>query len=263
MSLYGAIDKTKHFSEFADPLPTQEGVLDGATRKARCLSNLGLTALAAEINTLAGVVAGTASASKAVVLGASKDIAGLGNTAVTGQLTTTDGVASGTVKRVGGSAFVGVSATDTLLASAGASAHVDFAQTYSIPANTLRQGTILRIRGLVRVTDASGTDTLEVKVYLGGTTLMTTVAFDPDAADDFVAFEMDIVARAAPGAAASCYGAGSFVTEDGTTQVQTLVNMNPTNFATNGALIVKASAKWSATTANTACRLELFNVEII
>jgi hypothetical protein len=35
-----------------------------------------------------------------------------------------------------------------------------------------------------------------------------------------------------------------------------------TNFATNGALVVKASAKWSSNTASTACLLETFDVDI-
>lgn len=186
-----------------------------------------------------------------------------GAKSLTGRLTTTDGVASGTARVVGGRAYSAVSATDNLLASAGASAHVDFAQTYSIPANTLNANSITKIKGSVAVTDASGTDTLEVKLYIGGTTLMTTTAFDPDGATDFVNFEFDLVSRAAAGAAASHVGSGRWVTSDGGTLVHGAAILAPTNLATNGALIVKVSAKWSSTTANTNARLEMLNVEIV
>lgn len=184
--------------------------------------------------------------------------------------TTTDGVSSGTAKVVGGRAYSAVSTSDNLLASAGATAHVVFAQTYSIPANTLKANTVVRIKYQVRVTDASGTDTLETKLYLGGTTsdlngtvLMTTTAFDPDAANDMVIGEYELTARAAPAASAALVGFGRWTTTDGGSLVHGLGDLPTTNFATNGALILKVSAKWSATTASTNARLEIFNIDII
>lgn len=192
--------------------------------------------------------------------GAVTAVAGLDST---GRLTTTDGVSSGTARVVGGRASSATSATDNLLASAGASAHVDHAQTYSIPASTLGLASLLRIRYHILVTDASGTDTLETKLYIGGTTLMTTTAFDPDAANDFVQGEFLLVPRAAAGAAASCVGQGRWVTSDGGALTHGAAVLVATNLATNGALIVKVSSKWSATTASTNARLEMLVVEII
>lgn len=180
-----------------------------------------------------------------------------------GGLTTLGGVASGASRTVGGRVYNGVSAADNLLASAGASAHVDFAQTYSIPANTLGQGVALKIRYHVLVTDASGTDTLETKLYIGSTTLMTTTAFDPDAANDWVQGEFLLVPRAAAGATASCVGQGRWTSSDGGSLVHGVSLLGATNLATNGALIVKASAKWSSTTASTNARLETLFIEII
>lgn len=84
MSLYGALDASKHFDEFDDPIDSQEGVLSSATRKARALANLGVTATAAEIATLTGVTAGTVTASKALVVDANKDLASLRNLTLTG-----------------------------------------------------------------------------------------------------------------------------------------------------------------------------------
>lgn len=40
MSLYGALDKTKHFSEFNSPLDSAEGVLSPDERKRRAINNL-------------------------------------------------------------------------------------------------------------------------------------------------------------------------------------------------------------------------------
>lgn len=109
MSLFNSLDRNQHFAEFGDPLVTNEGVLTPATRKARALANLGLTATAAELNVLAGVTAGTVTASKAVVVDANKDIATFRNLTLSGNLVTgsttlseaelavVDGVTAGTV----------------------------------------------------------------------------------------------------------------------------------------------------------------------
>ncbi len=157
-----------------------------------------------------------------------------------------------------------VSATDNLLASAGGSAHVDFASTYSLPAGTLVAGSVVRIKAMVYATDITGTDTLEVKLYFGGTTLLTSTAVDPTVIGDFVLMEFEITSRAAASAASSCAGVGTWRSNVGSgTQVHGSAILTPTNFATNGAIIIKASAKWSSTTANTNARLAHLTVEIL
>lgn len=176
--------------------------------------------------------------------------------------TTTDGVSSGTARVIGGRAYSNVAAADNVTAVASNNSHVDFANTYSIPASTLKAGSLTKIRAMIRVTDASGTDTLETKLYIGGTTLLTSTAFDPDAAGDFALLEFDLVSRAAPGAAVEHVGFGRWTTLDGSSLARAEVILAPTNLATNGALIVKASAKWSSNTASTSARLEILNVEI-
>ena len=226
--------------------------------------NTGDTTTALTVAAQAGAVTYTipdagASASFVMTAGA-QTVAGAKS--LTGRATTTDGVASGTARVIGGRAYSAISATDNLLASAGASAHVDFAQTYSIPANTLGANSVVRIRGSVAATNVDGTDTLEVKLYIGGTTLLTVTAFDPSAVTDFVNFEFDLVSRAAAGAAASHAGFGGWVTSDTGAEIRGAAILAPTNLATNGALVVKVSAKWSATTALTNARLEALNVDI-
>jgi hypothetical protein len=46
MSLYGALDKTKHFDEFDSPLVTNEGVLAPSTRRARARANIDVPSVA-------------------------------------------------------------------------------------------------------------------------------------------------------------------------------------------------------------------------
>ena len=65
MAIIGALDKTKHFEEFDEPLFTSSGIVSSATRKATALANLGLTATAAEINALAN--SGISAAEAAVI----------------------------------------------------------------------------------------------------------------------------------------------------------------------------------------------------
>jgi hypothetical protein len=50
MALINALDRTKHFSEFNNPLVTAEGVLTPAQRKVRALANLGITDGALDLN---------------------------------------------------------------------------------------------------------------------------------------------------------------------------------------------------------------------
>ena len=185
-----------------------------------------------------------------------------GALAATGRITTTDGVASGTAKVVGGVASNAILNTDDLLASAGASAHVDHAQTYSIPASTLKAGSLVKIKYMVQANQVDGTDTLETKLYLGGTTLMTTTAFDPSAVTDYVIGEFTLVARAAPGAAAAVTGFGRWTTSDNGSLIHGTAILAPTNHATNGALVIKVSSKWSSTTALTNANLAILSVEI-
>lgn len=191
--------------------------------------------------------------------GSSQSIADLTGT---GRFTTTDGVASGTARIVGGQIKAGIATTDTLLASAGASAAVDFATTCVIPANTFKAGTVLRVRVMVRVSDASGSDTLTVALLLGSTSLIATTAVNPGAATDLHILEFEITSRAAPSAASALVGSGRWITNTGGTIAHGTGLLASTNFATNAALTLKAQGTWSSTTASTAATLESLNVDI-
>lgn len=76
MSIVGNLSRHSHFSEFNSPLFTNTGVLTAAQRKALALANIGVTATAAELAAVAGVTAGTAAASKAMITNSGIGIGG-------------------------------------------------------------------------------------------------------------------------------------------------------------------------------------------
>lgn len=164
----------------------------------------------------------------------------------------------------GGSARVtaNVSATDNVTAVASNNSFVSFAQTYTIPANTMKLGTVLRVKVMVHVTDASGTDTLTCNIRIGGTSLIATTAVDPTTTSDHHILEFDFESRVAPGATASCVGYGRWTTNTAGTLVNGTALLAATNFATNGDLLLDVQAKWSSNTASTSARLEMLNVWI-
>lgn len=156
-----------------------------------------------------------------------------------------------------------VSAADSVTAVASANAFVSFAQTCTIPADTLQAGNVVKIRALIRVSNASGTDTLTCNLLMGSTSLIATTAVDPGATTDIHILEFEFTARAASAAAASCVGSGTWRTNTGGTIAHGTGLLGATNFATNGALVVSSQAKWSSNTASTAALLESFTVEIL
>lgn len=80
MSLFNTFDRSRHLNELLEPLETQgSGVLTPAQRQALALASLtgGVAMTAAQFGVIAGVTPGQAAASKALVLGVSKEIASI------------------------------------------------------------------------------------------------------------------------------------------------------------------------------------------
>lgn len=105
MSLFNSFDKTRHLNELLEPLETQgSGVLTPAQRQALTLASLtgGVALTAAQLAVVAGVVPGTASASKAVVLDSSKNVSGLGTYTGNGFLAISPSVGIGYATGSGG-----------------------------------------------------------------------------------------------------------------------------------------------------------------
>ena len=177
--------------------------------------------------------------------------------AFTGAVTTTDGVASGTARKVGGAAATAVAAV-TLTNSAAETS----LGTYTIPANTVKAGTSVRVRGYVRVTGNAAADTLTLRVKFGTSTVLQTTALVM-IANDIAMVDCVITGRAAPGAAASCaFGGVASWTASGVADLLPAVNA-PANQATNGALDVKLTGQWNAASASDIAICEEFIVDVV
>ncbi len=121
------------------------------------------------------------------------------------RLTTTDGVASGTARVVGGIAMSDPVASTALTGTSETQTNFDHG-TYTVPANTLKVGTIVRVRGRGRYTATTGTETHIFGVAFGATNLCVTGSLDP-ANDGVFDIEFEFVCRAV-GASGTVVGSG-------------------------------------------------------
>lgn len=178
------------------------------------------------------------------------------------RLTTTDGVASGDNRVVGGAPYA---------LAANGTAHTNSTDeavlaSYTIPANTIKVGTVVKVTFLARVSANNGATTLTPRLRLGATTLTGTALITGSAVDSDVDHlftgEFMLIGRAVPGAAAAIVGVGSFSQVAVTGGARITADLPSTNFATNGALLLEMTADWSAADANSV-RAEIFTVEII
>lgn len=174
--------------------------------------------------------------------------------AFTGAVTTTDGVTSGTARKVGGLAYAATTAT-TLTNSTSETA----LGSYTIPANTLKAGTSLRFRAVVRVTGNAAADTITFKGKLGSTALFTSAAVAM-VANDIAIVEGHITSRAAPGASAAVASNTRATVTVGGTAASVGSVPAPSNFATNGALVLALTGQWSAASASDIAICDQFDV---
>jgi hypothetical protein len=183
--------------------------------------------------------------------------------AATGRITTRDSVASGTDRIVGGLVKAGISTSDTVTAATSNNSFTSFATTCVLPANTLKAGTVVKVRVMVSVADASGSDTLTCNILLGSTSLIATTAVNPGATTDLHILDFELTSREAPGGTSAIVGSGRWITNTGGTIAHGTGLLASSTFATNGALTISSQAKWSSNTANTSARLESFTVEVV
>lgn len=178
-----------------------------------------------------------------------------GTLQMVGRLTTTDGVTAGTARVVGGRAFSTTADSGVITGNGAAQA---FNQTYSIPANTLKAGSTVRVWGCVRRVAINAADTAQIFVRLGGTSYVSSTAVAA-AAGDRAFFEMYLTARAAPGAAVTVVGIGR------ASWSTAAAPQNPSgataNLATNGALVADVQINMPNNVGNTAV-LEQFFIDV-
>lgn len=152
--------------------------------------------------------------------------------------------------------------------AAAAATNVATEQTYTdatqtIKANRLTAGTMIDIEGIVVVTNQNGTDTIQLKLYLGSTAILTTVAFDP-ATGDIIKFRARVKIRTAGasgtfvamaesnrGADAAVAGAAPVLDMTASTAIDTTASTT-----------VSLTSTWSGASANNVSVVRLFDVHL-
>ena len=140
-----------------------------------------------------------------------------------------------------------------------------FSTQYSIPPNSLAPGMRIKIRfqGIAPATNA--TDTLAVKLYIGGltgTALISMAATDV-ANNDVFTGEYELVVRTI-GATGTIVGVGTFKSipaAEGTATYKDDI-LASTTIDTTAAKVIGVSATWSVANAGNSVRLDILSVEI-
>lgn len=176
----------------------------------------------------------------------------------TARLTVRDNVTGGTDRVVGGRAFSSTADSSAVTSTTSATA---FDVTYDIPANTLKAGSTVRVRAVIRCTAQAGTTDATYAIRIGGTVVVQGAAITDPAVGEHAVIEAWLTARAAPGAAVTCVG-GGYVIDAGNNALVTASTMAPTALATNAALTVDLTALFAAADA-TAAVLESLIVDVV
>lgn len=134
-----------------------------------------------------------------------------------------------------------------------------FDKSYTIPAGALRVGDVIRIRAQVIATATNSTDTLNVKLKIGTTTLAATGAVDV-ANDDVAVVDVTLVVRTI-GATGTFIAFGHAGLGVAGTATQKNVFLGSTAIDTTAAQAVTVSATWSSTDAGNSCRLDALTIE--
>lgn len=140
-----------------------------------------------------------------------------------------------------------------------------FDTKYNIPANTLKAGTVIKVRFQGIATSTNSTDTLLIKLYIGGitgTAILTGTATNV-ANDDIFAGEATIIIRTA-GASGTliAHATGNIV--PAATRVATSVHQitASTTIDTTAAQEISVGADWSVAHADNDAFLDMMVVEI-
>ncbi len=203
--------------------------------------------------------AGQVTSSSSLALGSAQ--------AFTNTVTTTDGVPSGTARRMGGVASRSIVASTAQLGTV--ETRTVFDTSFTMPANTLKAGTVLRIRALVFHTATTGSETHTLAVAFDSTDLAVTGNLDP--ADNGASIiDFTVVCRTA-GALGTVVGWGTCTNGaraaaltathglmTGTTSTSTQA------VDTTAAIVIGIAIDRQGTATDTdSCRLDALTVEIV
>jgi hypothetical protein len=173
----------------------------------------------------------------------------------------------GAVKQAPTTSVGGRVYTNTAASSAVANTATEtlFSTSYSMPANTVVAGSLVRIRyqGIATATHAG--DTLAIKLYIGGlsgTVLISHAATDV-ANNDVFSGEMELIVRTV-GASGTIVGAGTYKSIPAAEGTMTVADeiLPSTTLDTTVAQVIGVSATWSVADVGNSVRLDVLSVEI-
>jgi hypothetical protein len=141
-----------------------------------------------------------------------------------------------------------------------------FDTQYSIPANTLQAGDVIKVRYSGLVVEAQGTDTHTVALKFGGlsgTTIITSAATN-STTDNIYGGEAEIVIRTIGSSGTFvAVGTSTVVEAAAGTAVQDIVaKIASTSIDTTAAIVVGVSCDWSVAHEDNQSRLDIFRVEL-
>lgn len=139
-----------------------------------------------------------------------------------------------------------------------------FSKSLTIPANTLQPGDVIRVRAQAIATATNSTDTLTLKLYVGGltgTAVANTGAVDV-ANSDIGYFDFDVVIRTI-GASGTLVAAGVLGLGASGTITAKAAFLASTTIDTTAAQVVGVGATWSTNNAGNSCRLDVLDVQIL
>ena len=131
--------------------------------------------------------------------------------------------------------------------------------SYSIAADTLEKGDVIRFSVRALVTDNNSTDTLTPIMNFGGTAIATGAALD--VADSDIVWVDGLISVTAAGSSGTMTAHTQIKTNTGDTDVFTHTAL--TSKDTTGALALALNVDWSVAHAENIVRLDSFIVEII
>jgi len=133
--------------------------------------------------------------------------------------------------------------------------------SYTIAANTLQPGDVIRVRLQGIATATNSTDTLNVKLKIGSTVVAATGAVDV-ANNDIGVIDADVVVRTI-GASGTLVAAGTTSLGASGTATAKVFNLASTTIDTTASNVVSASATWSVASSSNSCRLDVMDVQLL
>jgi hypothetical protein len=181
-----------------------------------------------------------------------------------GQMRQTDGTTDAPVNGwLGGLVYANTAAST---AHTNTTTEALFDTQYSIPANTLVAGSVIKVRFQGIATATNSTDTLTINLYLGGlsgTAILSGTATDV-ANNNIFCGEATIVIRTV-GASGTFVAFGSHAKIPAASNTASPVYQitASTTIDTTAAQVIGVGADWSVANAGNSCRLDIFHVEIM